>query len=225
MIKMVIFDLDNTLYDYGACNKAAEEILMEEIAEMLLIDMEKASELLKRAKRSVKSRLGNVAASHNRLLYMQNVCEQAGVNPLKYALKFYNTYWDSILDNMKLFPYVRPLIQELRSKNIKIGILTDLTAHIQYRKIERLGLTDMVDYITTSEEAGEEKPSKKAYLRMLNKVDFEPDEVIMIGDSKDKDVEGAKAMGLRAIWFNPGMDILKEVEGNLHEIINSNSLL
>jgi putative hydrolase of the HAD superfamily len=202
MIKAVIFDLDDTLYDYSKCNSIAENRLFETIELDFGISQNQASALLMQAKENVKAKLGDKSASsHNRLLYMQNICEQIGRNPLKYAMRFYNAYWDSMLEQMQLYDYVLPLLEELHRKNIKVGILTDLTAHIQYRKIERLGLTDRIDYLVTSEEAGDEKPSEKMFLLMLEKMKIKPEEALMIGDSRKKDIDGAFTAGIKGILY------------------------
>ena len=39
--------------------------------------------------------LDGTAASHNRLLYCQNICEQLKVNPLEHAMELYHSYWDN----------------------------------------------------------------------------------------------------------------------------------
>lgn len=214
-IRAVVFDLDNTLYDYNACNYKAEEQLVRTISGDFKITQDEARDLLKNAKRNIKKQLGeNVAASHNRLLYMQNICEQKGKNPLIYALKFYDTYWNTILDNMVLFDYVMPLLDSLIEKGIKIGILTDLTAYIQYRKLKKLGLTEKIDYLVTSEEAGAEKPSEKMFNLMIKKLGVKPEEIIMIGDSEKKDILGAEALGMKAVLI----DVNKE--NILQKIVN-----
>ena len=216
MIKAVIFDLDNTLYDYDRCNEIAEEALYNAISDEFEISYGKAHDVLKKAKSNVKDKLGSeVAASHNRLLYMQDICEQLGKNPLQYAMNFYNIYWDTMLNEMTLFEYVIPMLDGLRDKGIKVGILTDLTAHIQYRKIASLGLGTRIDYLVTSEEAGAEKPSEKMFHLMLKKLNVLPEEAIMIGDSQSKDIDGAMAVGLNAIKYDKGMDIYEQTSALL----------
>lgn len=216
MIKAVIFDLDNTLYDYDRCNEIAEKALYNAISDEFKISYGKAQDALKKAKFHVKENLGSeVAASHNRLLYMQDVCEQFGKNPLQYAMNFYNIYWDTMLSEMTLFGYAIPLIDGLRDKGIKVGILTDLTAHIQYRKIAALGLDIRIDYLVTSEEVGAEKPSEKMFHLMLKKMNVLPEEAIMIGDSQSKDIDGAMAVGLNAIKYEKGMDIYERTSALL----------
>lgn len=212
MLKVVIFDLDNTLYDYDTCNQQAEKCLFKVIAEDFSITQEEAKELLNNAKRNVKARLGgDIAASHNRLLYMQNICEQAGENPLVYAMKFYDIYWDSMLDNMELFGYVLPLFECLHQKGITIAVLTDMTAQIQYRKLKKLELTEYVDYIVTSEEAGAEKPSDRMFELILQKAGAVPQEALMVGDHAVKDIMGAAKLGIPGILYCKDIDIMKEI--------------
>lgn len=212
MIRMVMFDLDGTLYPYDHCNQVAERHLKEVISVRLSISVQEAEDLLDMSKRKVKEQLGNVAASHNRLLYMQKICEIRGENPLVMAMSFYEEYWNTMLKEMKLFPYVMPLFQLLKRRNIKIGILTDLTAHIQYRKIERLEIGSYIDYFTSSEEAGEDKPSEKIFQKMLIKTPYQPEEILMVGDSRRRDIDGAACQGMQAVLYNGQENMLEEVE-------------
>ena len=210
-----MFDIDGTLYDYEYCNKIAERELYAAVQREFDIEEECIKELLKSAKKKTKEQLGNVAASHNRLLYMQKICEMAGRSPLLYAKAFYDVYWDTFLEAMKLYEYVLPLFRELKERDIKIGLLTDLTAHIQYRKMEKLGLADYIDYLTTSEEVGAEKPDKAMFGNILSKAGCTPDETLMIGDSLERDIHGAQENGMKAIRYQEGLDIYKKVIGIL----------
>ena len=201
MIKAIVFDLDDTLYDYISCNRIAEEVLYKKLNELFDISEEEATTKLYEAKKRVKKQLGNTAAAHNRLLYMQTLCELLDKNPIKYTKLLYDCYWDTMLDNMEMFDYVIPLFEEIKRRDIKIGILTDLTAHIQIRKLNKLGIEDYIDVLVTSEEAGEEKPSDKMFELVLKKLNCNPDQVVMIGDSYEKDIMGAKKMGMKTIHF------------------------
>ena len=212
MIKMVMFDLDGTLYSYDHCNQVAERRLKEVISARWSVSVQEAGAMLDISKREVKEQLGNVAASHNRLLYIQRICEMKGENPLLTAMDFYEVYWGTMLEEMKLFSYVIPLFQLLKRRNIRIGILTDLTAHIQYRKIDRLKIGDYIDYFTSSEEAGEDKPSQRIFQKMLIKTPFQPEEVLMVGDSQSRDINGAVCQVMKAVLYNGQADMIKEVE-------------
>ena len=107
-----------------------------------------------------------------------------------------------MLDNMFPFSYVVPLFRELKKREIKIAVLTDLTAHIQHRKLKKLGIAQYIDVLVTSEEAGTEKPDLKMFKLVKEKLNMESEELLMIGDSKKKDIEGAEAAGIKGILFD-----------------------
>ena len=54
----------------------------------------------------------------------------------------------------------------------------------------------------TSEEAGKEKPDKKMFTLAMEKLNLFPEQIIMIGDSFQKDVKGAEAVGIHSILYN-----------------------
>lgn len=211
MIRAVVFDLDNTLYDYDFCNKCAESMLYLKFNDYFGLTRSESETILIEAKKIVKNRLGPTAASHNRLLYMQTVCELLEKNPLIYAKKLYHCYWNEILNSMQTYEYVIPLLTLIRGKQIKIAILTDLTAYIQYSKLEKLGIIQYIDYIVTSEEAGDEKPSEKIFNLVFQKIGCSPQEILMVGDSYEKDILGAERMGMTAIQYYRGRDMINEV--------------
>lgn len=201
MIKCVVFDIDNTIYDYDICHEKAMRVLMDFACRKYFLSHDDFIRAFNTAKDSVKKNLGNVGASHNRMLYMQRFLEQIGQNPILGAIEMYDVYWNTMLSEMTLFPYVMPLIKELQKREVKIAVLTDLTAHIQHRKIIRLGLADKIEFLVTSEEAGEEKPSPKMFGMLLEKTGLLPSEILMIGDSPKKDINGALEMGMCGILF------------------------
>lgn len=204
MIKGVVFDLDNTVYDYDFCHEKAMKKLTAFACKKYGLTTTEFERNFNQAKADVKEQLGNTGASHNRMLYMQVFLESIGLRPTEDALDLYNIYWDELLANIKLFPYVLPLMRKLKERGIKILVLTDLTAHIQHRKIAKMGLAGYIDIFVSSEEAGEEKPSKKAFDRLLLKAKLNAEELLMIGDSQEKDIDGSKSAGLKALLYKKG---------------------
>lgn len=204
MIRAVIFDLDDTLYDYHTLHKEAFKRVQELVIERLGVSGEQCEEAFRRARIATKKNLGETAASHSRMLYFQKTLEYLDIRPLYLALDMYEIYWGVFLNKMTLYPGVDKLMEALHDKYVRVAICTDLLAHIQHRKLRALKLTDDVDCLVTSEEAGAEKPSLKIFEMCLEKLRLYPKEVCFVGDSFEKDVKGAAATGMRAIWFNPG---------------------
>ena len=201
-IKAVIFDLDDTLYDYKSLNELAEKEIQEHVKNKYNIDAQDFNKNYYEAKEIVKSRLRGTGAEHNRLLYFQVFMELIGKKPASDAIELYDIYWNTILDNIVLRDGVKDIFSFCHNNNISIGICSDLTAMIQHRKLKRLGIDSQVDYLVTSEEAGVEKPNPIIFETLLSKIGCDTSECMFIGDSRNKDVCGSKDIGMIPVWFN-----------------------
>ncbi len=196
MIKGILIDLDNTLYDYDT----AHHISMLEVVNFASNFFSKDSFIsnFKKARMYINNSLKGTASSHNRILYFQKTIEYLDYKDIMIAKKFYDLYWNTFLLNMQLYDGVIDFFKSLSGK--KICILTDLTAYIQYKKIEKLGITEYISELVTSEEAGIEKPDKKMFDIALYKLNLNSDEVVMIGDSYEKDITGALNSCIKPYW-------------------------
>lgn len=201
MIKGVIFDIDGTLYDYAANDKIALKNLCKFAKENLNVDEEEFRKYYAEARQIVKERLSDGGSRHSRVLFFQTVLELLGKNPFCYILKMYDSYWNPFLEAMKPFDDVKEFILKLRNSGKKISVCTDMTAHIQYRKIEKLGLKNLIDCMVTSEETGLEKPSPTMFKLALKKLDVDADEAVYFGDSLDRDIAGAAKIGIKPFWY------------------------
>lgn len=210
--KAVLFDLDNTLYDYEAPHEKALKAVYDILSKKISISFVKFKALYKMSKTEIHRELSGLASSHNRVLYFQRLIEKTHntVNP-SLILKLYSTYWDALLKNMELRKGVLETLKELKKQDLKIAIVSDLTTHIQLRKIHRLGITKYIDFLVTSEEAGSEKPHAIMFLLALNKLDISPHEAIFIGDNTINDIEGANSVRMDTILIKKG-SLSKESE-------------
>ena len=226
MIKGVIFDIDGTLYDYLSNDKIAVKALCRYAKENLNVKEEDFRRFYSEARQIVKERLTDGGARHSRVLFCQTVLELLGENPFCHILEMYNIYWDTFLSNMKPFDGVLDFIGKLKSSGKKISICTDMTAHIQYRKIERLGLKKFIDCMVTSEETGLEKPSPAMFNLALKKLNVSANETAYFGDSLERDIEGAANVGIKPFWYIADRNV-EEIKTEFtkirsyHEVVNS----
>lgn len=202
MIKAVIFDIDDTLYDFENTNKKAMQALEVYCKEKLQLENPLFMNIFKEAQMLVTQRVKcDCATVHNRLIRFQCMLELVKKPLFPHAMEMYKAYWGTLLAHAKPEPGVIALMKLLKSKGIYIGIGTDMTALIQYKKLEKLQVASMIDAIVTSEEAGVEKPDTKFFKLCVQKTGFAPEECLFIGDNLEKDVRGPQEIGMQSIWY------------------------
>lgn len=104
--------------------------------------------------------------------------------------------------NIHLYPGVADMIQELKDKGIKVGIITDGRPESQRNKIEALGLKD-IEIIVTDELGGTQfrKPCDIAFRIMAAKWRMNPADIVYVGDNPVKDFQAPQQLGMSSVWF------------------------
>ena len=97
-----------------------------------------------------------------------------------------------------VYPDVVPSLTYWRSREIKLGILSNFDSRI-YEVLTALELSHFFSSVTISSEAGAAKPDTKIFTTALEKYNCEPTSAWHIGDSWQQDYQGAKQAGIRAI--------------------------
>lgn len=201
MYKGVIFDIDGTLYDYQINDALAMKHFCAFVEKNLGVDEKTFRETYTEARRIIRGRLHDTAAQHSRVLLIQTALELLGKNPFDHVLKLYDVYWNFFIENMRPYDGAEDFLRDLKAVGVKISTCTDMTAHIQYRKLAKLGLDRYVDFMVTSEETGFEKPAPIMFNFALEKMKITADEATYFGDSLDRDIQGAANVGIKPFWF------------------------
>ena len=202
MIRAVIFDIDNTVYSYDENHVYGMQALAEYCTGAFGISREEMEKCYRQAGTIMVNRIGtDTAAIHSRMIRVQCMLELLGQPLFPHARNMYHAYWDTFIEHIEPNPGVLEFMQELKKRNIRIGIGTDMTAYIQYRKLEAAGVAPYIDFIVTSEEAGIEKPHYHFFDICVEKAGVRPEECAFIGDNVKKDIEGAWESGLKGIWY------------------------
>ena len=159
MIKEVIFDIDDTLYDYEVGHAQGMKKMGEYAQKELGVDAGEFQEAYQRLNREITERLGrDDAAIHSRSIRLQNLLEQLQKPLFPHLNRLYHAYWDTLLEISAPEPGSLEAVKRLSENGISIGIGTDMTVRMQYEKLERFGFAPYVKHIVTSQEAGHEKP-------------------------------------------------------------------
>lgn len=213
MIKAVIFDIDNTLYSYDENHIYGMEALAVYCRDSFGITTDEMQACYRKAGRIMTDRIGtDTAAIHSRMLRMQCMLELLEQPLFPHARNMYHAYWDTFIQHIQSNPGILEFMKELKKRKIRIGIGTDMTAYVQYRKLEAIGVTPYIDFIVTSEEAGVEKPTPHLFELCVEKAGVPTGECAFIGDNLTKDVKGAWDNGLKGIWYTKWIEQQEERE-------------
>jgi HAD superfamily hydrolase (TIGR01549 family) len=106
--------------------------------------------------------------------------------------------WE-VSENFELFEDALPVLEELRAAQLRLGLVSngirDLREFVMHHRLD-------VDAVVGSRAHGFVKPHPTIFQAALEQLGVEPAEAVMVGDSLEEDVEGARALGLRAILID-----------------------
>lgn len=110
---------------------------------------------------------------------------------LLFSLDLEQTFWRNFLANAPLFDGLLDFLNLARTCNIKLGIVTDLTSHIQLRKLTYFNLENFFDAVVCSEEVGADKPDIRNFELCFLKLNLSDSKTVwMVGDDPLSDIRG-----------------------------------
>lgn len=133
------------------------------------------------------------------------------------------------------FPHLISMLEELKSKKLLLGIITNGYGQFQMDNVKALGIDKYTDLILVSEWEGMKKPDPQIFERALMNLKVSPEESVFIGDHPDNDVKAAQQVGMKGIWRRDGhwkdvdadhiVDDLAEVPFIIKELNNTKNYI
>jgi HAD superfamily hydrolase (TIGR02253 family) len=125
----------------------------------------------------------------------------------RYGFEVPEDFWSISIEMHRrygqLFPDARETIETLKEMGLHVGILTDSDNDYIRAHLDALGILDLFDTITTSEDAGFYKPHPRPFQLALERAGVKPEEAVYIGDNPSKDCVGARNIGMTSILLDP----------------------
>jgi putative hydrolase of the HAD superfamily len=183
-LKVIGFDLDDTLYNHWDYEKVLFDSIAKSIQYKFDFDKEKVfAEMQKLFERKEFDRLFDKAVVNSGYELPDNWDEFVKDK----LLPFYRNHKPDF--TLKTFEWVKPLIQQIREKGVKVVLITNGGVTIQKNKIQVLKLLSEFDKIYISDEFNPpmRKPDLKIFETVLNDFNIKADEMIYIGDSIKND--------------------------------------
>ncbi len=200
MIRNVLFDLDDTLFDFHKAEKIA---LTKTLVHFGINPTEETLALYStiNAAHWKRLELGEISREEVKVGRYRELFKTIGVecDPVKAT-----AYYESMLAIGHYFmPGAPELLEELYRK-YRLYIVSNGTAKVQEGRIGSSGITKYMDGIFISQILGANKPDKQFFDICFAEIpDFSLSETVIIGDSLSSDIKGGINAGITTVWFNP----------------------
>jgi len=203
--KLIIFDLDNTLFDevdyYSATFREISKIISqkfkirneEQIFQEILNEFQSKGSLFPNFFDYIR-KMYNLSENYHQIFY--------GIQKtVKVEL---NLYDDAVY-----------ILDWLKKKEFSLALITNGTIEIQKNKIDLLNLKNKFHYICIARELGEEKPSTIPYKQTLKIFNIKGDQAIYVGDNPYIDFQGSKELNIMNIRLLRGEFMNLDINNDL----------
>jgi putative hydrolase of the HAD superfamily len=204
--KHLFFDLDHTLWDFDANAKAT---LQQLHLDLKLVekgihdfDMFYKNYLQHNEKLWARYRNGYIKQEELRIKRMWLTLLDFKVADEALAQQLNELFLQLLPTRTLLFPNTKEVLEYLRAKGYEMHIITNGFELTQHSKLNNSGLNIYFKEVITSEGSNSLKPQKEIFDYALNRAGASAQESIMIGDSIEVDIIGAKAAGLDQVHTN-----------------------
>ena len=223
MIRLISFDVWNTLLDISIMIKALEKAL----AEMLNLPEEEVMRRILETREEIKNIRKTKSGNPEKALEesQELLAKALGVDVeiiKRAATKATLTVNDSII-----LPEVKETLKKLHGNYIITTTGNVMFWSSSYTRLilEKFGLADYITKQFYSDETKAYKPMKEAFLAPLKYFNVSPEEAIHIGDTKAEDFEGALNAGMYACWINPETEKVEQIHEKGFVVKNTKDLL
>ncbi len=197
MIRVVVFDGDQTLWDFETARAKALDLTCQEIVRLTgaptaLVTPSRLQELWQQVSlEPVQRRFEEQRKESLRLLLVEL---QVGDEAM--ASEITEFYLSQRFAHCEVYPDVRPCLDQLRG-TFRVVLLSNGNTYP-----DRVGMAEYFDGVFFAQDIGYQKPDERAFRLVQNTLDCQPLDIINIGDSLHHDVYGALDAGWRAMWLN-----------------------
>lgn len=197
MIEAILFDLDNTLIDFmlmkkESCNAAIDAM----INAGLKMSREKAIKIL-------FGLYGEKGIEYNRIFqeFLMKTIRKVDYKILANGIVAYRK---AQIAYVKPYPGTVETLIKLKQKGMKLGIVSDAPSVNAWIRLVEMGIVDFFDVVITLHDTGKKKPSKIPFMKAVKGIGTEPEKILFVGDWPERDIQGAKAIGMKTAFAKYG---------------------
>ena len=193
LIKGVVFDLDNTLLDFMKMKQVAVRSAIRGMIEAgLEIDEDKSFD-------NIISLYEKIGWENQKVfdVFLENSIGHVDNKFLAAGVVAYRRAREA---NLLAYPNVNKTLIDLTKLGMKLAVVSDAPSREAWMRIYYLNLYHFFDAVVTFDDSGERKPSSVPFEMALKKLGLKPESSLMIVDWPERDVVGAKKIGMKTAF-------------------------
>lgn len=197
MINAVIFDLDNTLLDFMRMKSKAIDAALNGMIEagmniQYISDRDRIFEIYEKKGWEYQEVLDDFI--HEKIGKVDYKILAAGIVAYRKAREA----------SLILYPNVYSTLIYLSKMGLKLGVVSDAPSREAWLRICAVNLHHVFDAVVTFDDTGEHKPSPEPFIKISGLLNVSPENSIMLGDWPERDVIGAKQLGMKTVFAKYG---------------------
>lgn len=197
MIKAVLFDLDNTLIDFMRVKRSSVNAAIDAmLAAGVKVKKRKAEKIL-------YALYKEYGIEHQQIFqkFLRAVIGKLDYKILAEGIVAYRKMQAGILQ-----PYsdVIPTLRKLRQQRLKLAVVSDAPRLRAWLRLVEMGIQNKFDAVVCHEDTGSYKHTGLPFKRALKLLKLKPEQCVMVGDWPERDIVGAKKLGIRTIFARYG---------------------
>lgn len=197
--KYILFDADNTLFDFDKCEKEAFKNALTASGIGFTDDIYASYHVINDGLWK-KLEIGLIDRDSLKTERFRLTFEKHGLSCVDYV-KVAEIYETDLGNQCYEIDGAFDLVEKL-SKKYDIYIVTNGLTGVQKTRFSKSRITQFVKQVFVSEEVGYSKPDKLYFERVLNFIGADKSECVVIGDSLTSDIDGAINSGIDCIWYS-----------------------
>ena len=201
MVKDVLFDLADTLFDFHADERVALDKTFAAL-ELPVDDAVRArySEINQAQWKALER--GEITREQVKRRRFELLFAELGYEK-EQALAAARIYHERLAEDFHYMEGAPELLEELNG-TYRMFLVSNGNLSVQQGRLGKSGIGRYFADIFISEVLGAEKPSRRFFELAFEKIlDFDPAQAVIVGDSLTSDIRGGINAGVRTIWFNP----------------------
>lgn len=195
-LKAVLFDMDNTLFDFIAVKLIACREILSYLGEYDTKFKRDPAELFRYFLRGTYG-----FEDHENIMDYMQERKLFTAQGYRDCCEIYDR---EKLQNLELYPGVRDTLEELKKLGLRLAIITDADRYHARARLKRVGLLDSFELLVSADMTGTKKPDPAHFLFALDALGLKPEESLVVGDSIKRDMAPACRLGLKTAYASYG---------------------